>query len=59
MTQQDYKKDVKRLKEIEAQIKDPSFSVDKIEELLLESESIVKECKEYTRTLREKLDSPH
>lgn len=57
MTQQDYKHNIERLKEIEAQIKDPSFSVDRIEELLLESASIVKECKEYTRTLREKLDS--
>lgn len=57
MTQQDYKHNIERLKEIEAQIKDPSFSVDRIEELLMESAAIVKECKEYTRTLREKLDS--
>lgn len=57
MTQQDYKRNIERLKEIEAQIKDPSFSVDRIEDLLSESESIVKECKEYTRNLREKLDS--
>lgn len=57
MTQQDYKRNIERLKEIEAQIKDPSFSVDSLEDLLLESEAIVKECKEYTRSLREKLDS--
>lgn len=57
MTQQDYKRNIERLKEIEAQIKDPSFSVDSLEDLLLESEAIVKECKEYTRFLREKLDS--
>ncbi len=57
MTQQDYKHNIERLKEIETQIKDPSFSVDRIEELLLESAAIVKECKEYMRTLREKLDS--
>ncbi len=57
MTQQDYKRNIERLKEIEAQIKDPSFSVDSLEDLLLESESIVKACKEYTRSLREKLDS--
>lgn len=57
MTQQDYKRNIERLKEIETQIKDPSFSVDSLEDLLLESEAIVKECKEYTRSLREKLDS--
>jgi hypothetical protein len=55
MNQQDYKRNIERLKEIEAQVKDPSFSVDRIEALLTESAAIVKDCREYTRGLREKL----
>ena len=42
-------------KQIEAQVKDPSFSLDGIEPLLKESARLVQECKDYTRGLREML----
>ena len=56
MNQQDYIGKIERLRQIEKQVKDPSFSLDRIEEMLEESGNIVKECKEYVRTLRGKLD---
>ena len=55
MTETDYKRNIERLKQIEAQVKDPSFSLDGIEPLLKESARLVQECKDYTRGLREML----
>ncbi len=56
MNQQEYISKVERLRQIEAQVKDPSFSLDRVEELLEESAAIVRSCKEYTRGLRERLE---
>ena len=55
MTEKDYKGNIERLKQIEAQVKDPSFSLYGIEPLLKESARLVQECKDYTRVLREML----
>lgn len=55
MTEKDYKRNIERLKQIETQVKDPSFSLDGIEPLLKESARLVQECKDYTRGLREML----
>lgn len=57
MNNQDYKDNVARLKEIEAMVKDPQSSIDKIDELLEETQKLVKECYGYTRSLKDKVDA--
>ncbi|MCQ2167907.1 MAG: hypothetical protein MJY69_04470 [Bacteroidales bacterium] len=57
MTNEDYINKVKRLKEIEETVKNPEVSLDSMETLIEETGRIVKECHEYTRKLREKVDS--
>ncbi len=57
MTNKEYMENVARLKEIEAVVKNPEFSLDKIDELIEETKKLVKECYDYTRTLKEKVDS--
>lgn len=57
MTNKDYMDKVARLKEIEAIVKDPSSSLDKIDELIEETKVLASECYAYTRTLKEKLES--
>lgn len=54
MNNNDYKKNLARLKEIEATVKDPQSSLDKIDELLEETRQLVEECYQYTRGLKEK-----
>lgn len=61
MTIKEYQKNIERLKEIEAMVKDPQSSLDKIDGLLEETKRLAAECYAYTRTLREKtetLDEP-
>ncbi len=57
MTNEDYAKNVARLREIEQNVKNPEFSLDKIDELIEETKKIVAECSAYTRGLMEKVDS--
>lgn len=57
MTNQEYIKKVNRLKEIEALVKDPESSLEKIDELIEETKKLASECYSYTRELREKMDS--
>lgn len=57
MTNQDYIKNIARLKEIEAIVKNPESSLDKIDELIEETKKLVKECYSYTRSLKQKVDS--
>lgn len=56
MTNKDYKENIARLKQIEAMVKDPEASLDKIDELLEETKQLVEDCHAYTRTLREKTE---
>ena len=56
MTNEDYINKVKRLKEIEETVKNPEVSLDSMETLIEETGRIVKECREYTRKLREKVE---
>ncbi|MGN1226556.1 MAG: exodeoxyribonuclease VII small subunit [Candidatus Cryptobacteroides sp.] len=56
MTNEDYKVKVARLKELEAMVKDPELSLDKVDGILKESEKLVKECRNYLRGVEEKLD---
>lgn len=57
MTDQEYIQKVERLKEIEATVKNPESSLDKIDELIEETKQIVTECFAYTRELKSKVDS--
>jgi len=55
MTNEDYKKNLSRLAEIEAIVKNPESSLDKIDELIDETKRLVSQCRSYTRTLKEKV----
>ncbi|MBO8474786.1 MAG: hypothetical protein IAB91_05805, partial [Bacteroidetes bacterium] len=44
MTNQDYIKNIARLKEIEEIVKNPESSLDKIDGLIEETKELVKEC---------------
>ena len=57
MTNKEYMEKVARLQEIEAKVKDPESSLDRIDELIEETKKIVSECREYTRVLKEKVES--
>lgn len=57
MTIKEYQKNIGRLKEIEAMVKDPQSSLDKIDGLLEETKRLAAECYAYTRTLREKTET--
>ena len=57
MTNQDYIRNIARLKEIEAIVKNPESSLDRIDELIDETRKRVAECYGYTRSLKQKVDS--
>lgn len=50
-----YKERVERLKELEAMVKDPELSLDKVDDILKETEKLVKECRNYLRGVEDKL----
>ena len=54
MNNEDYRKNIERLKEIENTVRDPESSLDRIDELIDETRRRVKECYGYTRSLSEK-----
>jgi len=51
-----YKKNVERLREIEALVKNPETGLDDIDSLLEETKVLVTECYRYTRGLSEKVE---
>lgn len=51
MNNEDYRKNIERLKEIEKTVRDPESSLDKIDELIDETRRLVEECYGYTRML--------
>ena len=55
MNNEDYRKNIERLKEIENTVRDPESSLDRIDELIDETRRLVKECYGYTRSLSEKI----
>ena len=55
MNNEDYRKNIERLKEIEKTVRDPESSLDRIDELIDETRRLVKECYGYTRSLSEKI----
>lgn len=57
MTIEEYRKNIERLKEIEAIVKNPESALDSIDALLAETKKITGQCRAYTRELREKVDT--
>lgn len=57
MTNQEYIRNIERLKEIEEAVKNPESSLDRIDELIEETKKIVTACYGYTRGLKDKVDS--
>ena len=57
MNNEDYRKNIERLKEIEKTVRDPESSLDKIDELIDETRRLVEECYEYTRMLSGKISA--
>lgn len=57
MNNQDYLKNIARLKEIEQTVKNPESSLDRIDELIEETKKLVSECYAYTRGLKVKVDT--
>ena len=55
MNNEDYRKNIERLKEIENTVRDPESSLDRIDELIDETRRLVKECYGYTRSLSGKI----
>ena len=55
MNNEAYKEKVERLKELEAMVKDPELSLDKADDILKETEKLVKECRNYLRGVEDKL----
>lgn len=57
MTNKEYIQKINRLKEIEAMVKNPDSSLEKIDELIEETRTLASACYAYTRELREKVDT--
>lgn len=57
MTNKEYIEKINRLKEIEAMVKNPDSSLDKIDELIEETKTLASACYAYTRELRDKVSS--
>lgn len=57
MTNEEYIQKINRLKEIEALVKNPESSLEKIDELIEETKSLAAACYGYTRELKKKVDS--
>ncbi len=53
----DYTKAMAELSEIAAKVEDPKTSLDDIGALVKRSRTLVKQCREYLRSVRETLDS--
>ena len=52
----DYKKALERLEQIARTVEDPKTGLDDIDKYLKESEGLLKGCREYLRTAREKVE---
>ena len=57
MTNKEYIQKINRLKEIEAMVKNPDSSLEKIDELIEETKTLAAACYAYTRELREKVET--
>ena len=53
----DYAKAIKELEEIAAKVENPETKLDDIDALVGRSKELLKQCREYLRTVKEKIDS--
>lgn len=53
----DYNVAVARLEEIALKVEDPSTSLDDIDRLVRESEKLVEACRNYLRSVRERVET--
>jgi len=53
----DYSEAVSRLEKIAEKVEDPSTGVDDIDKYVRETQDLVSRCREYLRSVREKLDT--
>ena len=53
----DYAKAVKELEKIAARVEDPATKLDDIDALVGRSNALLKECRAYLRSVKDKIDS--
>lgn len=53
----DYAKAIAELEEIARKVEDPQTRLDDIDALVGRSKELLKQCREYLRTVKEKIDS--
>ena len=53
----DYAKAIAELEEIAAKVENPETRLDDIDALVGRSKELLKQCREYLRTVKEKIDS--
>ena len=53
----EYAKAVSRLEEIALKVEDPSTGLDSIDKYIVESNTLIEQCRKYLRTVRESLDN--
>ena len=53
----DYAKAIAELEEIAAKVENPETKLDYIDALVGRSKELLKQCREYLRTVKEKIDS--
>ena len=53
----DYAKAIKELEEIAAKVENPETKLDDIDALVVRSKELLKQCREYLRTVKDKIDS--
>ena len=53
----DYAKAIAELEEIDAKVENPETKLDDIDALIGRSKELLKECREYLRTVKDKIDS--
>ena len=53
----DYAKAIEELEEIAAKVENPETKLDDIDALVGRSKELLKQCREYLRTVKDKIDS--
>ena len=53
----DYAKAIEELDEIAAKVEDPETKLDDIDALVVRSKELLKQCRDYLRSVKDKIDS--
>ena len=53
----DYAKAIAQLEEIAAKVENPETKLDDIDALVVRSRELLKQCRDYLRTVKDKIDS--